>query len=234
MATQSLRELAEDYQSRFAGDTYSVDTIPTTEVIEKQLIKFRPQAIATLFSDIKFRRNPRAIKYNDAWCFSVTLKKDNAEQPSFANLKFAYSRFPIPPVISINNEVDGYLSVSGTSSVEMYHRLPSGMEGWMNLNRKGDCVKKKYWWVHDGAICINDKTLIYPTIHACPEDPTQWVTWDYDTNAYVDRYDPDTEPFLVTANVLEVMDMYFKNYMNPLVPVDTEQNQITNQNEQRK
>ena len=244
MATlrQSLRELSEDFQSRFAGLRYSVDTIPTTQVVQKQLIKLRSQAIRMMFmpSGTDINKNflafkvVRPLRYNLFWCLQADLKKASTYQPSFGDLDYGFARFPCPPVISINGEMDGFLSVAGAQQNCMYHRLSGGFEGWMNLKRKGTCITRKYWWYSDGAINTNDLSVQYLHVRACPEDPTEWQTWDSSTNSYKYVYDPNNDPFLVTSEVIGAMEYLFKaNYMNPLLPVDNSANQIPNSNENK-
>lgn len=232
---QSLRELAEDFQSIFAGGQYSVDTIPSTQVVQKQLIKLRADAIRKTFvRDPTLPELKRVVHYNPNWCLYVDLKKSVGDQPSFGGLTYGYSRYPLPAVIDINGIVDGFISVAGATQTCKYERLSGGFEQYMQLLDMGDCVNEKFWWVQDGAINVNEKKSTFIRVRVCPEDPTEWVTWDEDTSAYVNAYNPNTQPFLVTADIIGIMrDMYKEKYVNPLLPVDTATNQVPNSNENR-
>ena len=232
---QSLRELAEDFQSIFAGGQYSVDTIPSTQVVQKQLIKLRADAIRkTFIRDPYLPELKRIVHYNPNWCLHVDLKRDKAQQPTFGSLNYGYSRFELPPVIDINGMVDGFISVAGATQTCRYERLSGGFEQYMQLLDMGDCLNEKYWWVQDGAINVNDKVSTYIRVRVCPEDPTEWLTWDESTKSYVAVYNPNTEPFLVTADIIGIMrDMFKEKYANPMIPVDTSLNHVPNTNEKK-
>lgn len=231
---QSLRELAEDFATMTSGGKYSNDLQPDFQVVEKQLIKLRGQAIRTLFMPYEGRAVARTTRMNRFWCLSVKLKKDAANQDTFGDLKYAYAKFPIPPVVQINNEIDGFISVSSANHSNMYYRL-SSFSQWMQKLRSGDCIKKKYWWYDDGAICTNDLAVQYLLPHACPEDPTEWVTWNESTSSYDLAYNPDTQPFLVTTDVIGIMsDMWQQGYMRNPKPADIFNNGTPPNNEQQK
>jgi hypothetical protein len=237
MATlrQSLRQLAEEFRSKFNGLSYSVDTIPSVQVVEKLLIPLREQAIRQMFIPIEnTNKVVRAISMNSFWCFSVKLKKSSTDQPDFGGLKYSYARFPVPPVIQVNGVIDGFVSVASPRQDTQYQRLTGGQEMYMNLVSRGVQNQNKYWWVSDGAICTNDLSVQYIQPRVCPYDPTEWVTWNDKTSAYELAYNPDTDPFLITGNIKGIMeDMFRQRYMNPISPIDTSQNKTPLFNEQQ-
>lgn len=57
----TLRELAETYRADLNGGSYSVDMIPTTQVVEKEIIRLRAIAIRQVFmpTELELKLNGR-------------------------------------------------------------------------------------------------------------------------------------------------------------------------------
>lgn len=230
----SLRELAETFRADLNGGSYSVDMIPTTQVVEKEIIRLRAMAIRQVFMPVETRKIIRPIRLNSFWCLSVNLKKDKAEQPEFAGLNYTYSRFRIPPVISINDIIDGVVSVSGVKNTKSYRRLSGGFAQYMQRLSTGSACRNDWFWIEDGYLNTSDNDIQYITFRGCPEDPTEWQTWDTNLNAYKLAYNPDTDPFLVTSDVSAMMqDMFKQKMLSPFIAPDQSINGITQQNDNR-
>ena len=84
----SLRQLAETYRADLNGGSYSVDMIPSTQIVEKEIIRLRAIAIRQVFMPTEAKRIIRPIRLNTFWCLSAVLKKDKTDQPDFAGLTF--------------------------------------------------------------------------------------------------------------------------------------------------
>ena len=230
----SLRELAETYRADLNGGAYNVDMIPTTQVVEKEIIRLRAAAIRQVFVPIEGRKIIRPIRLNSFWCLGVTLKKDKTEQPSAASLDFTYSRFKIPPVIAINDIVDGVVAVSGVKNTKGYRRLSGGFSQYMQRLASGSPCRDDWFWIEDGYLNVADNTIQYINFRGCPEDPTEWQTWDWNSNAYKLAYDPDADPFLITSDVSAMMQDLFKQKMlSPFIAPDQSVNGMSNQNDNK-
>lgn len=207
---QTLRELAEDFRGKLNRSSYSPDVIPTVQIIEKQLIKYRATSIRNLVVPENQYKIVKPVKMNQFWAITVHRKRSSSEQYTFGNLKYTFKRFEIPPVISINTNIDGFFSVGSPKFSKIYTRLPGAFEEFQRIAMSGRCTNQTLWWYADGGICITDKDVEYIYVRGVPEDPTEWETWDDTSSAYVPAYDPDNDSFLVTSDVIHEMETLFK------------------------
>lgn len=208
--------------------------IPSTQIVEKEIIRLRAIAIRQVFMPTEAKRIIRPIRLNTFWCLSAVLKKDKTDQPDFAGLTFTYSRFKIPPVIAINDVIDGVVSVSGVKNTKAYRRLNGGFSQYMQRLSMGGACRNDYFWIEDGYLNVTDNDIQYINFRGCPEDPTEWQTWDSSTNQYKLCYDPDTDPFLVTSDISAMMQDVFKQKMlSPFIAPDQSINGMSNQNDNK-
>jgi len=204
MLRMTLRQLAEKFQEMENGGAYNTEQSPTLKTIERIVNKLRVAAIQTKYQNY-YNSNTRLNRF---WTLPCILKHSTTNDPSFKLAPFSYITYPLAsPAISLNDKVDGYVSVQGMNNTKRIKRMAGGFEQYSNWNEKGNTALCEDWWWNDNEnIYTTDKTSQYINLNYIPEDPTEVTTYDITTNTTILAYNPDTDIFPITQDILDIME----------------------------
>ena len=208
---KTLTEIAEEWAKAANFGSNEEPTKISQELVERDIDEVRSVVMASVFSPLAVNPSNKPMRINDQWTQACKLAP-SATQPSFLDLDFCYFTYDCPPVVTLNANKDGFLSVAGVTQVgsaqtgTKFYRL-SGAEQWRQSAQSG-AVRRPYWWYQDGQICTTKKVSAI-LARAVFASHYQVKTYDPVAKTYSYLLNPETDAYPVSGDILRGMFEYW-------------------------
>lgn len=228
----TLRQIAEQWQDYLNGGLLNSSNTPEIQIIERDVISLRQTVLTQLLGSPNYKNRD-----NVSWAQTITLKREASLQPVFSDVSFQYTVFRYWPVLEWKGS-DGVLNASSIQMGTSLNKL-NGFLDWQRLSllRAASPNVNYYWYsgskygdICDATFNSDKKGIQAITTTAIFQDPTEVQTWNESTKTWDYAYDPDTDAFPVSGEVLDTMfQLFTQKYgavIKSTIPDTTDNNKV--------